>query len=87
MKVLMKPVDMICINSREGRLTPLRFKWSEDGGDTRVIRIGRVLSCKEEKLAGNRMLVYVVESQLDDTERVFEMKYELSTMKWFLFKM
>lgn len=86
MKVWMKPVDMISISSREGRLTPLRFKWMEGDGEPRVIRIQRVISCKEEKLAGNRMLVYVVETLTEDTVRIFEMKYEPGTLKWYLFK-
>jgi hypothetical protein len=52
-----------------------------------VIRIGRILFQEEEKLAGNRMVVYRCEGLVQDLNKVFELKYEILTCKWFLFKM
>lgn len=87
MKVLMKPVDMICFSSCEGNITPLKFRWCEDGQESKIIRINKILDRKEEKLAGNPMLVFKVQSVINDVERIFEIKYEINSYKWYLYKL
>lgn len=87
MKVLMKSVDMICFNSSEGVITPIKFRIREEGQEPRIIRIDRIIDKKEEKIAGNRMLVYTLQTTIDGIERIFEMKYEIQTFKWYLYKM
>lgn len=86
MKILMRPVDMICYTTKDGAVLPIKFRITDDGKENTVIRIDRIISRKEEKLAGNRMLVFTVQSIIDGTERLYEMKYEISTCKWFLYK-
>jgi hypothetical protein len=40
----------------------------------------------KEKLAGNEMLVYRCESSIDGIEKVYELKFEIKSCKWMLFK-
>lgn len=87
MKVLMKSVDMICLSSCEGTITPLKFRWQEDGLEPRIIRIDHIIDRKEEKLAGNPMLVFTAQSTIDGIERIFEMKYDIRNYKWYLYKL
>lgn len=87
MKVLMKSVDMICLSSSEGEIRPLKFRIQESSGESRIVKIDRIISKKEEKLAGNRMLVFTVQSVMDGTERIYEMKYEIQTSRWYLYKL
>lgn len=87
MKMLMKTVDMICVSSKDGEISPLRFRMTDSRGDTTVIRIDRILIRAEQKIAGNRMLVYKVQSLIGDIEKVYEMKYEVATCKWYIAKM
>ncbi len=86
MKVLMKTVDMIFLSTSEGAITPLKFRFTE-GDQATTIRIDRIIERKEEKLAGNRMLVFTVQSVLNGIERIFEMKYEIQSFKWYLYKL
>jgi hypothetical protein len=51
-----------------------------------VIKIDRILLRHVEKLAGNRMLLFRCQSFYGDAERLFEIKYEFNTCKWFLYK-
>ncbi len=81
MKAYMRPVEMLVWFKEEGNPVPLRFK---DKG--RVIRVEKVLSRSEEKLAGNRMLVFQCQTVLNGELRRFELKFELQTCKWFLYK-
>jgi len=45
-----------------------------------------VLFKETEKLAGNIMIVYRCQSLIDDVIKQFEIKYELATCRWILFK-
>lgn len=83
----MKSVDMICLSSSDGDITPLKFRIKEGGGEPRIVKIDRIISRKEEKIAGNRMLIFTVQSDMDGIERVFEMKYEIQSFKWYLYKL
>jgi hypothetical protein len=87
MKVLMKPIKMIAWFDENGVPTPVRYNMRLDDESSVTIRINRILEKREEKLAGNRMLVFTCQSVLNDMERIYELKYELSTCKWFLYKM
>jgi len=87
MKVLMRSVDMICCTSKDGVITPIKFRIADENKEYKIIRIDKILTRDEEKLAGNRMLVFKVQSVINNSECLFEMKYEFSTCKWFLYKM
>ena len=45
-----------------------------------------VIAKEKEKFAWNNMIVFKCQSIIDGRERLFEIKYELSTCKWMLFK-
>ncbi|MBN2558767.1 MAG: hypothetical protein JXB33_08445 [Clostridia bacterium] len=87
MKLIMKAVDMICVSTRDGLISPIKFRMPDGAGSTVVVKIDRVLQRDEQKIAGNRMLVYKVQSLIEDIEKVYEMKYEVSTCKWYISKL
>lgn len=41
----------------------------------------------EEKLAGNKMLLFRCKREIDGELKPFEIKFELGTFKWYLWKM
>lgn len=86
MKVLMKPIDMIAWFTAEGVPRPIKYRLMEEE-KYHTIRVDRVMERSEEKWAGNRMLVYRCQSVIEGREQVYELKYELNTCKWFLYKM
>lgn len=81
MKIIMKPIEMIAWFTKEGVPNPIRYKV-----DNLVIRVGHVTSRSEEKLAGNRMIVYRCETEVNGALRQLELKFEVQTCKWFLYK-
>ncbi|KGP76600.1 hypothetical protein JT05_03890 [Desulfosporosinus sp. Tol-M] len=82
MKIVMKPIEMIAWFSKDGIATPVRYKL-----EGKVIKVEQVTSRSEEKLAGNRMIIYRCQSEINGELRPFELKYELRTCKWYLFKL
>ena len=87
MKVIMKPVDMIVWFTKDGVPHPLKYRFENDNQENITVNVDRIVFREEEKLAGNKMLVYKCQSIINGIERIFELKYELNTCKWFLYKM
>jgi len=85
-KVVMKPIEIIAWFTQEGMPKPLKFRIKDDKESNMTVKVGRIIDLKEEKLVGNKMLVFTCESVIRNIEKIYEIKYELSTCKWFLFK-
>lgn len=86
MKVIAKPIEMIAWFKEDGTPNPIRFKLRDEEELSKVIKVDKVLYLKKEKLAGNHMLVFNCQSVIDGTEKIYELKYEMDTCKWILFK-
>ncbi|WP_407314505.1 hypothetical protein [Desulfosporosinus sp. SB140] len=82
MKVVMEPIEMIAWFDIPGTPRPIRFRHAEN-----VVKVEMIKRISEEKIAGNRMKIYECQSEIHGQMRLFELKYELNTCKWFLFKM
>lgn len=78
-----KPIEMVYATNEAGGITPLRMKLT----DGRVIKIDRINSLVEEKLAGNEMSVFMVEGILEEQLVTALLKYERRTCVWWLFKL
>ena len=78
---------MIAWFTKDGYPIPLRYRLTDEDEENVVIKVDKILFKEEQKIAGNRMILYRCESIINNTLRVFELKYEISTCKWFLFKM
>ncbi len=91
MKVWMEPIEMIASFDANGTPRPLKYRWqtSIDSVELEplVVKVGRVIECRKEKLAGNQMMIYRCQSIIGNVEKVYELKYELSTCKWYLYKL
>jgi hypothetical protein len=86
MQIIAKPIDVIASFTKEGIPTPIRFKYQEERGESIVIKIDQILFKEVERFAGNQMFVFRCQSTTGDALRVFDLKYELVSCKWMLFK-
>ena len=82
MKILATPISVLAHFELDGTPHPLRFTLND-----KELRIERVTSMTEEKIAGNRMLLFRCQSEIGGDLRPFELKYEPGTCKWYLWKM
>ncbi|HZK56580.1 MAG TPA: hypothetical protein VFC84_20680 [Desulfosporosinus sp.] len=82
MKNQMTPITVLAHFETDGTPHPLRFKLAD-----REYKIEQVLSVTEERLAGNMMLCFRCQSEIDGELKPFEIKFEKNTCKWFLWKM
>ena len=86
MKVVAKPIDVVAWFSKEGEPNPVQFRYEERDKGFKTIKIDKVVHKEIEKFAGNPMLVFTCYSDINGIQRPYELKYELSTCKWMLFK-
>jgi len=86
MKVIAKPIDVVCWTDTKGNINPVRFKITNEDESSSIVKIDKVICVEREKLAGNEMLVYKCQSVINSVERIYEIKYELRTCKFILFK-
>lgn len=87
MKIYMKPIESIVWFTREGIPHPLRYRITSEDKTYTTVKIRRILTRTEEKIAGNRMLIFRCEGEINGVLKIFELKYELNTCRWFLYKM
>lgn len=87
MRTRPREVDVLASFNRTGQVRPLRLRIEDDMGERTTIKVDRVILFEVEKLAGNIMIKYRCQTVIDNAERIFELKYERDTCKWYLFKM
>ena len=86
LKVLALPIEMIAWFNEAGLPTPMKFKINSESL-ANVVKVDKVVYREVEKFAGNHVYRYRCQSVIDNTARVYELKYELKSCKWMLFKM
>lgn len=86
MKVLAQPIEVISYTDNKGDIRPLRFRFQMDDDSLKVVKIDKIMFKEIEKFAGNNMLVFKCQSLINNVEHIFEVKYELNTCKWILYK-
>lgn len=86
MKVIAKGIEMVAWFTEDGSPIPLRFRVKGEGGVANVIKIDKIIFKEKEKLAGNLMIVFRCQSIIDNINKIYELKYELCTCKWMLYK-
>jgi len=85
MKVVARPIEVIAWFTKEGVPMPVRFR-VQDEDENQVIKINKIITKDREKLAGNEMMSFTCESIINGAQKIYELKYELRTCKWILFK-
>ncbi|MBU3092840.1 hypothetical protein KPL35_12230 [Clostridium sp. CF011] len=86
MKVLALPIEMVSYTDNKGDIKPIRFRMQVGDEPMQVIKIDKVIVKDTEKLAGNIMIIYKCQSVIDGAEKLYELKYEMGTCRWILFK-
>lgn len=87
MKVIMKEIEMITYFNTDGLPKPIRFRiQTEDSELKKVISIDSILHIEQSRKAGIPMLTYHCQAVINGLMRRFEIIYETTKYKWFLFK-
>lgn len=77
---------MISWTEENGKIHPLKFKLTDNNGENQVYKIRKIYTTEFEKLAGNKTYKFTCEIIMNNTIKVCELRYELDSCKWVLFK-
>ncbi|HBD64869.1 MAG TPA: hypothetical protein DC038_10605 [Clostridiales bacterium] len=78
MKILNQPIKVMAIFDTAGKIEPVKFRL-----DDKVVFVEKVIKTYEEKTVGNKRLVFICQHNSCD---IYEIKYELDSKLWYLFK-
>lgn len=87
MKIVAKPIQMVAWFEEDGSPHPIKFRLLNEEQCWSTVKIDKVIIVEREKLAGNPMHVFQCQSLINNVLKTYELKYELNTCKWMLFKM
>lgn len=77
MRIVNKEVTVLAIFKIDGTIEPVKFTM-----DNKTRMIDKVIKVHEERLAGNKRLVFLCEQ---NEKYLYELKYEYESNKWYLF--
>lgn len=93
-KVLEKYIEMIAWFNESGAPTPIRFKMNATENDydydyetSTIIKVDKILFKEKEKIAGKDRYLYRCQSLINNIESIYELKYELASCRWILYKL
>ena len=87
MNIVAKPIEMLASFTKNGIPTPIRFRYHHSEDESIVVKVEHILYKELEKSVGNPMMVFRCESVIEGALKTYELKYELATCKWMLFRM
>lgn len=87
MKTLAKPIEVISWTEEDGEIRPLRFRMLNEEGERSVHKIRKIYSSEMDRIAGNKVYKFNCELHINGRSRLCEIRYDLDTCKWNLFKM
>lgn len=81
------PIQLDSVCSTKGDFTPRWFRYENKEHQIERIVIEKILSHKEINFVGIKMIQYICTSTVNGRERIFEIRYNVSSHKWTFFRM
>lgn len=78
MKILNQPIKVMAIFYPDGKIQPVKFRLDE-----KAVIVEKIIKSYEEKIVGNKRVVFVC---IQNGKDIYELKYEIDSKIWFLFK-
>jgi len=86
MKIVAKPIDMIAVFKGSGRPLPYKFRFRDEDGSEREVRVDQILLAEERRIAGIQTILYDCQSTAGDVEKRYQLKYLVRECRWELYK-
>lgn len=86
MRIVAKPIDAIVKFKGTDKPIPYKFRYEDAEGHYREVKIDKIISTEEFKIAGIRTFIYCCQSNINQEEKLYELKYILQNCRWELYK-
>ena len=87
MKICSKPIDAFVKFKGVEKPSPYKFRYLDEDEVYHEIKIDKVITIEETKIAGINSYVYRCQSQIKGIEKLYEIKYIIGECRWELYKM
>ncbi len=81
MKIIAKPIKMVCVFDEKGTPTPVRFKVEEEDGVWHLIKVERINCVRPVRPAGMDALVYHCQSEIRGVLKPYEIIYHINFLQ------
>lgn len=80
------PVQMLAVTDRNGRLTPLWFRFETQEHIIEKIAIEKTISRDECAYAGIREKKFICSALFGEERKIMEIRYSIESQKWRIFR-
>jgi hypothetical protein len=87
MKIVDKPVQVVATTDRAGIVKPLCFFITDDSEVLEVINVERLVRRDKEKIGGDYVYTFTCEIIKDNMKMLCDLRLNLSTEEWSLYRM
>jgi len=82
LEIIAKPIECVVVFEENNLPKPIRFRYKDSAQKEHIIHVDRISKVEKSKMAGIDALVYTCFTN----EKIYELKFELRTCQWVLFK-
>lgn len=86
MKIMSEPIDAIVKFKGKEKPVPYKFRYLDEEEVYNEVKIDKIITVEETKIAGIRAYIYRCQSQVKGVEKVYEIKYIIGECRWELYK-
>ena len=85
MKIVQRPIEVICSFTKQGTINPVRFRLLEDDNPI-VVDVKKIIHFTEEKLGRDIFITFRCQSYVLGIFRDYELRFYKQECKWVLWK-
>ncbi len=86
MKIYNKQISVLSKTDTDGTITPLRWQIEDEESNLQAYKILNVMNRKKTRVSGNITYEIFCETEIQGTKRPCELRYNMDTAQWYLFK-
>lgn len=80
------PIQMLAITDRDGKVTPIWFKFETEEHNIEKIAIEKIISRDESYSVGVREKKFICSAVICGERRLIELRYHVENQKWRIFQ-
>lgn len=87
MKILSRPIDVICVFIDDTDPKPVKWRMRNSDGTDTVVKVDHIYSVQRDRVRDINFIIYRCQGNVNGVERRYELKFNYKDLKWFLWKM
>ena len=86
MEVLLTPIEVVATFTQDGRISPVRFRILRPDFGNETFFIHQITRRQRQRRGKKLIDIYTCKGRVQDYDRIFELKHEIHSGRWFLYR-